>query len=856
LNATLLSLTRSLRTSEKSGVKSLSFKVSAKAARLIGRESVASADGALSELIKNSYDADAKNCFVCFLPRYHSVPPQMSKSEFLWLAARYPEIELLFKPANAKGICELVGDLDKNQQAFVQNVITELMDLWIVDNGEGMSSEVIEKHWMVIGTNFKEDNITSKGGRTRSGAKGIGRFALDRLGTKCDLFSVHKPNPNTQSTTSLHWSVDWDAFDGTGKILDQVVAELTDDAKLISKALTEFAQQISSFAFDSEAAAGLANGETGTAIRISTLRDDWERDDLDNLSKFLGSLVPPNRQREFKIDLLDGREPNRYGEVHSTVLDDFDYRMIARVTSNGLIKFEIYRNELEKQRIDVGLFERPEMSDPQFDEASFQSEPVSYEKSFNELWPGQDSAFYEKLTSAGPFEFELYFFKRGMPGRDDAKRYPYRQFQPNPRKDWLELFGGIRIYRDNFAVRPYGEPNSRAYDWLNLGPRAASNPAAVSRKNWNVRPQNLAGTLTISRIANPQLADQSNREGIIQNKAFESLRIIALKIISEFELDRSTIHHNMNELYKAKNKDEQAKSEGAEAAKRVSEDPSKATQKDAVTLAKAYVAQADEIRELRDEQTMLRALATLGTVLVSFSHEMGQLQDTMGSRSASLADILTSYISPDDVFDVSTPFHPYRILEEWEADDQKIRQWFSFALSTINADKRRRKWINLEEHLDKIQENWKGFLKPRGIEIGAHFQIGFDPEILAFEIDLDSIFSNLILNSIEAFVNTTKGGTRRIDIRVERGPQNEAIIQYSDSGPGLSPDLKDPESIFRFAVTTKMDRKGNATGTGLGMWILSTVVGAYKGTATILKKNNLGGFGMLITLPAREGTSG
>ena len=58
-----------------------------------------------------------------------------------------------------------------------------------------------------------------------------------------------------------------------------------------------------------------------------------------------------------------------------------------------------------------------------------------------------------------------------------------------------------------------------------------------------------------------------------------------------------------------------------------------------------FEAQQEEIRELRDEQTMLRSLATLGTVLVSFSHEMGQLQNTMGSRSSELADILTSGVT-------------------------------------------------------------------------------------------------------------------------------------------------------------------------------------------------------------------
>ena len=44
-----------------------------------------------------------------------------------------------------------------------------------------------------------------------------------------------------------------------------------------------------------------------------------------------------------------------------------------------------------------------------------------------------------------------------------------------------EILGGIRLYRDNFRVRPYGEPGSQAYDWLRLGERVARNPAQASR---------------------------------------------------------------------------------------------------------------------------------------------------------------------------------------------------------------------------------------------------------------------------------------------------------------------------------------------------------------------------------------
>lgn len=47
-------------------MENINFEVGAKAARLIGRENIADVDGALIELIKNAYDADASCVCVWF----------------------------------------------------------------------------------------------------------------------------------------------------------------------------------------------------------------------------------------------------------------------------------------------------------------------------------------------------------------------------------------------------------------------------------------------------------------------------------------------------------------------------------------------------------------------------------------------------------------------------------------------------------------------------------------------------------------------------------------------------------------------------------------------------------------------
>lgn len=55
-------------------MEKINFEVGAKAARLIGRENIADADGALVELIKNAYDADASCVCVWFDMPFPYVP--------------------------------------------------------------------------------------------------------------------------------------------------------------------------------------------------------------------------------------------------------------------------------------------------------------------------------------------------------------------------------------------------------------------------------------------------------------------------------------------------------------------------------------------------------------------------------------------------------------------------------------------------------------------------------------------------------------------------------------------------------------------------------------------------------------
>lgn len=95
----------------------------------------------------------------------------------------------------------------------------------------------------------------------------------------------------------------------------------------------------------------------------------------------------------------------------------------------------------------------------------------------------------------------------------------------------MENHGGLKIYRDNFLVRPYGDPTSKSFDWLGLDARKGVNPVAISDKSeqWHVNNSQLQGTVLISRVYNASILDKSmQRKESLKNEFFDTLSSLLL----------------------------------------------------------------------------------------------------------------------------------------------------------------------------------------------------------------------------------------------------------------------------------------------------------------------------------------
>ena len=315
------------------------FKVSARTARLIGRENVANANGAVTELVKNTYDADAFNCIIYFDNRYYSIPQYLSKNEYFELSGKSKLITTNFHlDVDGNYNLNLNTDISSDE---LSNFFSSLCCIYIIDNGIGMNGSVIEEHWMTIGTDIKNREYNSHTGRVKTGAKGIGRFALDRLGKYCEMYTLPEGEKN-----GYLWNVNWSDFEKPNLSINDVSADLNKiqnlNLKSTIKSITNNYNPLSKLLEE-------MNFDSGTVIKISSLSDSWDGYEVNKIFESLEVLVPPKEMSDFKINLLSSLEEYEYGEVSPDFCDDFDYKISAKYLDDEdkTVIITIERNELD-----------------------------------------------------------------------------------------------------------------------------------------------------------------------------------------------------------------------------------------------------------------------------------------------------------------------------------------------------------------------------------------------------------------------------------------------------------------------------------------------------------------------------
>lgn len=436
----------------------------------------------------------------------------------------------------------------------------------------------------------------------------------------------------------------------------------------------------------------------------------------------------------------------------------------------------------------------------------------------------------EIADDIGNFNGKLYFNKIKMP-KDEKEKYYYKDI--TGRKNYSEIFGGIKLYRDNFRVRPYGEAKSSNYDWLLLGNRRAKSPAAISHPSgkWRVAAEQICGIVNISRM-NINLPDQSNRQGIVETKQFNGLKQIILAIINEFERDRQYVGRILNSYYEEKHPKETIVKEIEEKIKREQyasnnnlqlEDSSTMISASKVKIAMEQ--DKEKIEALETENCMLRNLATTGIVTNQYIHETKGNVNSIGLNITTAKDALIFKQDINRAIDN---------LQKAQKYLENLNSWFDVTIDSIKRDKRNMKFTDINVLINNQIEKWRIVLDNQNIDIKL------DTEELesfkCFPYEIESIISNLIANSVSAFRGINDKKIHIILIKIDNGFK----IIYTDTGRGLSEKYKnDPTKILEAFETDKMNGLNEIVGTGMGMWIIDSIVKRYNGKIDLEENRNL-----------------
>lgn len=480
-----------------------SLKVDARLISQLGEALIDSNKMALMELIKNSSDADATICKI--------------------------NIDTFFENEKGKG-----------------KIIIE-------DNGNGMNDYIIENAFLKIASAFKNNHqkISPKFRRIAQGNKGIGRLSLNKLGkyvkvtTKLDtdfLLENHRSlNLNESYGNNIiddilndnrnkyySFEINWEDFNSENVSIDDVSITIKHE----------------------DCNDGIKfNGENhGTKIEIFGIKDIeyWNDNNVVELIKDeINQLFNPFIEKEysFLVKVKVGSQPIFTNDILNEERirkTSFSYAMFEFSSEQKKINVKLKRNKhYVKKEIDRLV--------KTMDNFNFTvNEKIDYDKQY-ELYSDAsakiDLCNFQKLKDTianyqcDTSGFNLYDEdKIFLPGdfKGEIFAYDFSASKDTAEiKKYIENYLGVKVYRNNFRILPYGSIDN---DWLDMSGYNTRVKSIIYKKHTTMGYVKVDGLENLDKIK-----EMTNRQGIQLDNYGENfillMKNVIYRIIAKIEKD-------------------------------------------------------------------------------------------------------------------------------------------------------------------------------------------------------------------------------------------------------------------------------------------------------------------------------
>ncbi len=415
-------------------VQSFKFRPSARILSQLGDQLIRNERVAVLELVKNSYDADS------------------------------PFVIVEFSKADDK----------------------EKGSIMIYDEGEGMDLETIKNKWLVLGTDYKkqqydEKQRTPKFKRMPLGEKGIGRLAVQKLGSVTEITSKKK------GSQEIFVRIDWKSMEDFS-YLDEIAVKVEERPAELFK-----------------------EDKTGTKIVVRSLNMSWTEAAYKRFyENALNFSSPFRKEGDFSVEVKSDK-----GEWGTGIPKIQDY------IEDSLFSFSI---DIKDDAVIKFLYKFTPPADMDKVKGRELTEKNETMVKLLKLCDSNGKLLNLHDYAVGPLHFEGFIYDR------DPLVLKMSTTEGSALKKYLNDNGGIRVYRDAVRVYDYGESGN---DWLELGIRRINQPA--SRISNNI----ILGAVSLDREKSANLIEKTNREGFIENDAFEAFKNAVKYALSLVETQRN-----------------------------------------------------------------------------------------------------------------------------------------------------------------------------------------------------------------------------------------------------------------------------------------------------------------------------
>lgn len=689
-----------------SNTEQIPFDVDAALLRELGERLVGRADIAVAELVKNAYDADASLVYI---------------------------------------------QIDRDK------IIVE-------DNGHGMSDSEFRNFWMRIGSPHKLEQRFSKGlKRPLTGSKGVGRLAVQFLGSGVEVATTSKGTRPVE----LKATVDWTQAEKK-KDLTKVVALLQ---------------------------TGTHGGEYcdsskhGTRITIRRLAHDWsDPERAKNLASEIWQLrspEPPSAHRS--LETFDIRLSSEIPKVQ----DEFRQQLLAPLD----IWHALLHGELTPAKKPGGDAE------------------LLVNLRFRDQEKPQQQRFTVENCNLKNLRFEIRVYS--LFGRQPGA------IAVSNAREYVTQHGGIKIYDSGFRLPYYG----LEHDWLDIEvdhshrksesqflPSTFQVPGGLSNVPTQTRLLGYVYVNTGQEAAGAKAGDeylqiQVTRDRLVDNLAYQNLRSCVRTAIDWYAM-RETLRRLQeveHEVAILPRREEQIRTVGQIIARHAPELPKRRADEIKREIEAVVDHQAATQELLGQNVNLLGALATAGMFALAFEHEI--------SRQLTVLETLSARVRSTSKMSASLSDE----LDKWIKRVRQTRTIFS-SLSDEES-RRKRQRFNARSAIEQFVAQAEPFMG--GVDVDLN-ELDSDIRLPAGTFaDWSAVFQNAFANATNAMIDKR---SKRVGISSGYAGSRTFIL-VQDTGSGV--DLRDAEKLFepfeRKTVISRERKSLSIGGSGLGLTIVRLI---------------------------------